>query len=55
MKVELDIVDAHDRSIGDVLTDHASSQKIDLLVTGAYGHSRIRDLVLGGATKGMLK
>jgi nucleotide-binding universal stress UspA family protein len=26
----------------------------DLLVMGAYGHSRLREFVLGGATKSML-
>ena len=55
VKVEFDVIDAQDRSIGDVLGEYVSSQKIDLLVMGAYGHSRIRDFVLGGATKSMLQ
>ncbi|MDO8876495.1 MAG: universal stress protein [Pseudolabrys sp.] len=55
VKVELDVIDAQDRSIGDVLGEYVNSQKIDLLVMGAYGHSRIRDFVLGGATKSMLQ
>ena len=28
---------------------------VDLIVMGAYGHSRIRELVLGGATRTMLE
>jgi nucleotide-binding universal stress UspA family protein len=31
-----------------------AAKKIDLMVMGAYGHSRIREFVLGGATKSML-
>lgn len=55
VKLELDVVDARNRSIGDVLAEYSISQKIDLLVMGAYGHSRVRDFVLGGATKSMLQ
>lgn len=33
----------------------AASRKSDLLVMGAYGHSRMRELVLGGATRTVLK
>ncbi len=28
-----------------------ADQDIDLLVMGAYGHSRLRELVLGGVTR----
>jgi nucleotide-binding universal stress UspA family protein len=51
----LDTVDAADRSIGEVLESYASSFDADLLVImGAYGHSRVRDFILGGATKSIL-
>jgi len=36
--------------IGDLLLSRASDLGADLLVMGAYGHSRVRELVLGGAT-----
>jgi nucleotide-binding universal stress UspA family protein len=52
--VILDAVDAAGRSIGEVLTSVAASRKADLLVMGAYGHSRFREFILGGATKSML-
>lgn len=39
------------RTIGETLEDYATARDLDLLVMGAYGHSRIRDFVLGGATK----
>lgn len=54
VEVVLDRVDADGRPIGDVLGSHALSCGADLLVMGAYGHSRFREFVLGGATKSML-
>ncbi|HET8543122.1 MAG TPA: universal stress protein, partial [Pseudolabrys sp.] len=30
------------------------SRNADLLVMGAYGHTRIRDFILGGATKSIM-
>jgi nucleotide-binding universal stress UspA family protein len=41
-------------SIGEVLLSRASDLGADLLVMGAYGHSRVRELVLGGATRTVL-
>src|SRR6476646_615684 len=41
--VILDRVDAAGRSIGDVLTREVASHNADLLVMGAYGHSRFRE------------
>ncbi|MDA8049871.1 MAG: universal stress protein [Rhodospirillales bacterium] len=38
----------------DVLLNYASDVGADLLVVGAYGHSRMRELVLGGVTRGLL-
>ena len=52
--VVLDTVDAAGRGIGEVLDSYVTSRNADLLVMGAYGHSRIRDFILGGATKSML-
>lgn len=39
------------RAIGQALDEWAAAHQIDLLVMGAYGHSRLRDFILGGATK----
>ncbi len=54
VEVVLDTVDAAGRGIGDVLKSCIASRDADLLVMGAYGHSRIRDFILGGATKSMI-
>jgi nucleotide-binding universal stress UspA family protein len=52
--VVLDEVDAEGRGIGDALEAHVEYRNADLLVMGAYGHSRLREFVLGGATRSML-
>jgi nucleotide-binding universal stress UspA family protein len=40
--------------IGEVLSSYLTSNQADLLVMGAYGHSRVREFILGGATLSML-
>ena len=54
VQVVLDNVDAAGQRIGNVLEAYAASRNADLIVMGAYGHSRVRDFILGGATKSML-
>ena len=41
--------------IGNTLLSRASDLEADLLVMGAYGHSRVRELLLGGATRTVLE
>lgn len=41
--------------ISDMLTRHVLDTEAGLLVMGAYGHSRLREAVLGGATRRMLE
>lgn len=45
---------AEERPIAVTLQEHVLKTGADLLVMGGYGHSRIRDFVLGGATRGIL-
>jgi nucleotide-binding universal stress UspA family protein len=40
--------------IGETLLSRAADLGADLLVMGAYGHSRIREMLLGGATRSIL-
>jgi nucleotide-binding universal stress UspA family protein len=42
------------RHVGQVLHDYADARGLDLLVMGAYGHSRMREFILGGATQSIL-
>jgi len=55
VEAAFDTVEAAGREIGDILHDYVVERNIDLLVMGAYGHSRVRDFVIGGATKTMLR
>lgn len=48
-------VDSAGRRIGPVLEDHFARHPPDLLVMGAYGRSRAREFILGGATEYVLK
>ena len=47
-------IQAEDREISTTLQEHAIERGAALLVMGGYGHSRVRDFVLGGATEGVL-
>lgn len=40
---------------GDTIVAEAIDNDNDLIVMGAYGHSRLREIVLGGATRHLLK
>lgn len=41
--------------VSDVLARHVTDRDAELLVMGAYGHSRFREAILGGATRNMLE
>ncbi len=41
--------------VSEVLARHVRDMDADLLVMGAYGHSRFREAILGGATRDMLE
>ena len=47
-------VDAGAADAGDVLLSRAADLGSDLIVMGAYGHSRMREWVLGGVTRHLL-
>lgn len=54
VEVTFEAVEAGGRPIGDVLEAHAAERNTDLLVMGAYGHSKLREFILGGATRSVL-
>lgn len=55
VNAEAQHVYADDVDVGDMLLSRAADQAIDLLVMGAYGHARWREVVLGGVTRYMLE
>jgi nucleotide-binding universal stress UspA family protein len=54
LEIILDKIPSKGQPIGDVLEAHVRSCNADMLVMGAYGHSRFMEFVLGGATRGLL-
>lgn len=53
--VGVERVVAPDIGADDALLNRAAESNADLIVIGAYGHSRLREFVLGGVTRGLLK
>lgn len=55
VKVEIERTVSAGIPAGDVLLSRAADLGADLLVIGAYGHSRVRELLLGGVTRSILQ
>lgn len=55
--VEVDVqrMEGHDIDVGNALLSHAADRDSDLLIMGCYGHSRLREWMLGGATRTILQ
>ena len=43
------------RSVGDTLLAAGAEHEVGLLIMGAYSHSRLREMLLGGATRHILQ
>jgi len=55
-KVEICMIGGgKDVSVGNLLLSQASDLDADLLVMGAYGHTRWQELILGGVTRSIMK
>ena len=54
LNVTIASIQSGKNSVGEALIHDASVNGSDLLVMGAYGHSRLRELIFGGATRHML-
>lgn len=55
VKVDISIIAKTLPQISDMLRRHAKDQDADLLVIGAYSHSRLRQAILGGTTRNLLQ
>jgi nucleotide-binding universal stress UspA family protein len=55
VKVEITPIESAERTVAEILLDEAHKMSADLIVMGAYGHSRVREWILGGATREMLE
>ncbi|MEV8466208.1 universal stress protein [Fluviibacterium sp. DFM31] len=54
VKVQIDQCPKGSDRVSDVILTHVRDTGADLLVMGAYGHSRFREAILGGATREIL-
>jgi nucleotide-binding universal stress UspA family protein len=54
IKAEASYVVPEDIGVGETLLSRAADLGSDLIVMGGYGHSRLRELALGGATRTLL-
>lgn len=55
LKVDVKFITSPDIDVASTILSHAADTSADLIVMGGYGHSRLREFVLGGATRGILK
>lgn len=55
IEVDVQVLEGQGVDVGNALLSHAADRGSDLLVMGGYGHSRLRESVLGGATRTILQ
>jgi nucleotide-binding universal stress UspA family protein len=55
VRVEIEHSAAPEIGAGDILLNRAADLSADLLVVGGYGHSRLREMLLGGVTRTLLR
>lgn len=54
VKVEMTALPGADSDVANVILSHVADCGGDMLVMGGYGHSRLHEFILGGATRGIL-
>jgi nucleotide-binding universal stress UspA family protein len=55
VKAEAETAVAQDIDVTSLLLSHTADIGADMMVMGAYGHSRLREMVLGGVSREMLQ
>jgi len=55
LQVDVEIIESVEIDVGNALLSHVADRRSDVLVMGSYGHSRLREFVLGGATQTILQ
>jgi len=55
LKVDVKRIVGGDIDVADALLSHAADSSVDFIVMGGYGHSRLREFVLGGVTYAILR
>jgi nucleotide-binding universal stress UspA family protein len=55
LKVDVKRITSPDIDVASTILSYAADSSTDLIVMGGYGHSRLREFVLGGVTRGILE
>jgi nucleotide-binding universal stress UspA family protein len=54
LSVQVQSIAAPDLDVPNTILSHVADTSANLIVMGGYGHSRLREFILGGATRGIL-
>ena len=55
LKVDIKRITSPDTDVPSTILSYAADSSADMIVMGGYGHSRLRQFILGGVTRGMLE
>jgi nucleotide-binding universal stress UspA family protein len=55
LKVDVKRITSPDIDVTSTVLSYAADSSADLIVMGGYGHSRLREFILGGVTRGILE
>ena len=55
LNVEVKRIPLGDIDVAAMLLSHAADEGVDFIVMGGYGHSRLREFLLGGVTRSILR
>jgi nucleotide-binding universal stress UspA family protein len=55
LKINVERIPRGDVDVADALLSYAADSGADFMVMGGYGHSRLREFVLGGVTRSILQ
>ena len=55
LKVDVKRIVSPDTDVASTILSHAADSGTDFIVMGGYGHSRLREFILGGVTRSILK
>jgi nucleotide-binding universal stress UspA family protein len=55
VKVRVERVESDRRGLGELILAQAEEKGADLLVMGGYGHSRFREMLVGGVTRHVIE
>jgi nucleotide-binding universal stress UspA family protein len=55
ISADMENIEIEEDSIGKAIRDYVARRKADMLVMGAFGHSRLLEFILGGASRSIMK